>query len=164
MRQLLATIPFRGVVVIGEGEKDEAPMLHNDEEVGSGAGPEYDVAVDPVDGTTLLAKGMPNALAMIAIAERGAMFNPSDVFYMNKIVVGPGAADAIDIDAPAATNVRAVAKALGKNTDDVTVCILDRPRHAELVEAVRSTGARIKFHQRWRRGGRDHGGEPDHRR
>jgi len=145
MRQLLTTVPFRGVVVIGEGEKDEAPMLHNDEHVGSGNGPEYDVAVDPFDGTTLLAKGMPNALAMIAIAERGAMFNPKDVFYMNKIVVGPDAADAIAIDAPADTNVRAVAKALGKNTDDLTVCILDRPRHAELVEAVRSTGARIKF-------------------
>jgi fructose-1,6-bisphosphatase II len=145
MRQLLATVPFRGVVVIGEGEKDEAPMLHNEEEVGSGTGPEYDLAVDPVDGTTLLAKGMPNALAMIAIAERGAMFNPKNVFYMDKIVVGPGAADAIDIEAPAADNVRAVAAALGKNTDDLTVCILDRPRHQELVAAVRSTGARIKF-------------------
>ena len=145
MRQLLATVPFRGVVVIGEGEKDEAPMLHNGEEVGSGTGPEYDVAVDPVDGTTLLAKGMPNALAMIAIAERGAMFNPKNVFYMDKIVVGPGATDAIDIEAPAEVNVRAVATALGKNTDDLTVCILDRPRHDELVSAVRSTGARIKF-------------------
>ena len=90
MRLLLASVPFRGVVVIGEGEKDEAPMLHNGEEMGAGTGPEFDVAVDPVDGTTLLAKGMPNALAMIAIAKRGAMFNPKDVFYMDKIVVGPG--------------------------------------------------------------------------
>jgi fructose-1,6-bisphosphatase II len=145
MRLLLATVPFRGVVVIGEGEKDEAPMLHNGEEVGSGSGPEFDVAVDPVDGTTLLAKGMPNALAMIAIAERGAMFNPKDVFYMNKIVVGPGAVDAIDIEASVEANVTAVANALDKNLEDLTVCILDRPRHKELVESVRSTGARIKF-------------------
>jgi fructose-1,6-bisphosphatase II len=145
MRMLLQTVPFRGVVVIGEGEKDEAPMLHNGERVGSGVGAEYDVAVDPVDGTTLLAKGMPNALAMIAIAERGAMFDPKDVFYMDKIVVGAEAADAIDITAPVETNIQAVARALRKNTEDLTACILDRPRHAELVERVRSTGARIKF-------------------
>src|SRR5688500_11274274 len=145
MRLLLQTVPFRGIVVIGEGEKDEAPMLHNGEEVGSGAGPEYDVADDPVDGTTLLAKGMPNALAMIAIAERGAMFNTKDVFYMDKIAVGDEADAAIDIDAPVETNLRAVATALHKNTEDLTVCILDRPRHADLVRQVRSTGARIKF-------------------
>jgi fructose-1,6-bisphosphatase II len=145
MRLLLQTVPFRGVVVIGEGEKDEAPMLHNGEEVGSGVGAEYDVAVDPVDGTTLLAKGMPNALAMIAIAERGAMFNPKDVFYMDKIVVGADAADAIDIEASVESNIQAVATALHKNTEDLTACILDRPRHAALVEEVRSTGARIKF-------------------
>jgi fructose-1,6-bisphosphatase II len=145
MRLLLRTVPFRGVVVIGEGEKDEAPMLHNGEEVGSGAGPEYDVAVDPVDGTTLLAKGMPNALAMIAIAERGAMFDPKDVFYMDKIVVGAAAAGVIDIEAPVDTNIRAVATALHKNPEDLTVCILDRPRHDDLVQQVRSTGARIKF-------------------
>jgi fructose-1,6-bisphosphatase II len=145
MRLHLATVPFRGVVVIGEGEKDEAPMLHNGEEVGAGTGPEFDVAVDPVDGTTLLAKGMPNALAMIAIAERGAMFNPKDVFYMDKIVVGTGAAEAIDIDASVEANIKAVAKALDKTTEDLTVCILDRPRHQDLVARVRSTGARIKF-------------------
>ena len=145
MRLLLASVPFRGVVVIGEGEKDEAPMLHNGEEVGSGTGPEFDVAVDPVDGTTLLAKGMPNALAMIAIAERGAMFNPKDVFYMDKIVVGPGAAGAIDIEASVEANIKAVANALDKTTEDLTVCILDRPRHQDLVARVRSTGARIKF-------------------
>ena len=101
MRLLLGTVPFRGVVVIGEGEKDEAPMLHNGEEVGDGTGPEFDVAVDPVDGTTLLAKGMPNALAMIAIAERGAMFNPKDVFYMDKIVVGPRPSTRSTSSAPA---------------------------------------------------------------
>ncbi len=145
MRLLLQTVPFRGVVVIGEGEKDEAPMLHNGEEVGSGVGPEYDVAVDPVDGTTLLAKGMPNALAMIAIAERGSMFDPKDVFYMDKIVVGSEAADVIDITARVEANIAAVASALRKNPEDVTACILDRPRHAELVERVRSTGARIRF-------------------
>ncbi len=145
MRLLLATVAFRGVIVIGEGEKDEAPMLHNGEHVGDGTGQEYDVAVDPVDGTTLLAKGMPNALAMIAIAERGSMFNPQDVFYMDKIVVGAEAADSIDIEAPPQVNVRTVAKALGKDPEDVTVCILDRPRHADLVHRVRSTGARIKF-------------------
>ena len=145
MRLLLGTVPFRGVVVIGEGEKDEAPMLHNGEEVGSGVGPEYDVAVDPVDGTTLLAKGMPNALAMIAIAERGSLFNPRDVFYMDKIVAGPEAAHVIDITAPTEDNLQAVAAALHKRPEDLTVCILDRPRHRELVQRVRATGARIKF-------------------
>ena len=145
MRRLFATVPFNGVVVIGEGEKDEAPMLHNGELVGSGDGPAFDVAVDPVDGTTLLAKGMPNALAMIAIAERGSMFNPKDVFYMDKLVVGPEAADVVDITRPVGDNIRAVARATCKNTEDVTVCILDRPRHAELVQRVREAGARIKF-------------------
>jgi fructose-1,6-bisphosphatase II len=120
-------------------------MLHNDEEVGDGTGAEWDVAVDPVDGTTLLAKGMPNAIAVLAIAERGAMFNPKDVFYMDKIAVGPEAVDAIDIEAPPGVNVRTVARALGKNLEDITVCILDRPRHSELVAKVRATGARIKF-------------------
>ncbi len=145
MRQMLATIQMRGLVVIGEGEKDEAPMLHNGEEVGDGTGAEWDVAVDPVDGTTLLAKGMPNAIAVIALAERGTMFNPKDVFYMDKIAVGPEAVDAIDIEAPPGVNVRTVARALGKNLEDITVCILDRPRHSELVAKVRATGARIKF-------------------
>ena len=145
MRQMLSTISMRGVIVIGEGEKDEAPMLHNDEEVGDGTGAEWDVAVDPVDGTTLLAKGMPNAVAVIALAERGTMFNPKDVFYMDKIAVGPEAVDAIDIEAPPGVNVRTVARAMGKNPEDITVCILDRPRHSELVRKVRATGARIKF-------------------
>jgi fructose-1,6-bisphosphatase II len=145
MRQMLSSISMRGVIVIGEGEKDEAPMLHNDEEVGDGTGAEWDVAVDPVDGTTLLAKGMPNAIAVIAVAERGAMFNPRDVFYMDKIAAGPEAVDAIDIEAPPGVNVRTVARALGRNPEDITVCILDRPRHSELVRKVRATGARIKF-------------------
>ncbi len=145
MRQMLATISMRGIIVIGEGEKDEAPMLHNDEEVGDGTGAEWDVAVDPVDGTTLLAKGMPNAIAVLALAERGAMFNPKDVFYMDKIAVGPQAVDAIDIEAPPKVNVRSVARALGKKPEEITVCILDRPRHSDLVSKVRATGARIKF-------------------
>ena len=145
MRQLVSSVSMRGVVVIGEGEKDEAPMLYNGEEVGNGLGPECDFAVDPVDGTTLMAKGMPNAISVLAVAERGAMFDPSAVFYMNKIAVGPDAADAIDITAPIAENIRAVAKAKNSSVSDLTVCILDRPRHAELIAQVRATGARIRL-------------------
>jgi fructose-1,6-bisphosphatase II len=136
---------MRGVVVIGEGEKDEAPMLYNGEEVGNGDGPDCDVAVDPIDGTTLMAKGMPNALAVLAVAERGAMFDPSAVFYMEKLAVGPEAADVIDITAPIAENIRRVAKAKHIDVTDVTVCILDRPRHEHLVHEVREAGARIHF-------------------
>jgi fructose-1,6-bisphosphatase II len=132
-------------VVIGEGEKDEAPMLYNGEEVGNGLGPDCDFAVDPVDGTTLMAKGMPNAISVLAVAERGAMFDPSAVFYMNKIAVGPDAADAIDITAPISENLRAVAKAKKSYVSDLTVCILDRPRHTELIAQVRETGARIRL-------------------
>jgi fructose-1,6-bisphosphatase II len=145
MRKLIGSVSMRGVVVIGEGEKDEAPMLFNGEEVGNGDGPDCDVAVDPIDGTTLMSKGMPNALAVLAVAERGAMFDPSAVFYMEKIAVGPEAADAIDITAPVPENIRRVAKARSIDVADVTVCILDRPRHAELVHQVRQTGARIQF-------------------
>ena len=145
MRQLVSSVSMRGVVVIGEGEKDEAPMLYNGEEVGNGLGPECDFAVDPVDGTTLMAKGMPNAISVLAVAERGAMFDPSAVFYMNKIAVGPDAADAIDITAPISANVRAVAKAKKSSVSDLMVCILDRPRHAELIAQVRETGARIRL-------------------
>ncbi len=115
MRQLISSVSMRGVVVIGEGEKDEAPMLFNGEEVGNGEGPFCDVAVDPIDGTTLMAKGMPNALAVLAVAERDAMFDPSAVFYMEKIAVGPDSADVIDITAPVAENIRRVARA--KETD-----------------------------------------------
>ena len=145
MRQLVSSVSMRGVVVIGEGEKDEAPMLYNGEEVGNGLGPDCDFAVDPVDGTTLMAKGMPNAISVLAVAERGAMFDPSAVFYMNKIAVGPDAADAIDITAPISENSRAVAKAKKSSVSDLTVCILDRPRHAELIAQVRETGARIRL-------------------
>ena len=145
MRTLIGTVSMRGVVVIGEGEKDEAPMLFNGEEVGDGLGPECDVAVDPVDGTTLMAKGMPNAVAVLAVAERGTMYDPSAVFYMEKLATGPEAADVVDITAPPAANIAAVAKAKGLAVEDVTVCILDRPRHDELVAQVRAAGARITF-------------------
>jgi len=145
MRTLIGTVSMRGVVVIGEGEKDNAPMLYNGEEVGDGTGPACDVAVDPIDGTTLMAKGMPNALAVIAVAGRGAMFDPSAVFYMEKLATGAEAADVVDITAPPGENVRRVAKAKRGHPEDVTVCILDRPRHAQLVDDVRAAGARIKF-------------------
>jgi fructose-1,6-bisphosphatase II len=136
---------MRGVVVIGEGEKDQAPMLYNGEHVGDGEGPECDVAVDPIDGTTLMSKGMPNAIAVLAATERGAMFDPSAVFYMEKLAVGPEAADVIDLDAPVEENIRRVAKAKHTDVSDVTVCILDRARHADLVKQVRQAGARIHF-------------------
>ncbi len=145
MRKLIGSVSMRGVVVIGEGEKDEAPMLFNGEEVGNGEGPWCDVAVDPIDGTTLMAKGMPGSVAVLAVAERGAMFDPSAVFYMEKVVVGPEAADVIDITVPVADNIHRVAAAKGIEVTDVTVCVLDRPRHAELVKDIRRTGARIKF-------------------
>jgi fructose-1,6-bisphosphatase II len=145
MRALIGTVSMRGTVVIGEGEKDQAPMLYNGEQVGDGTGPECDVAVDPIDGTTLMSKGMPNAVAVIALAERGTMFDPSAVFYMEKIAAGPEAAGVIDITAPAAANIAAVARARGERPEDVTVCILDRPRHAALIDEVRAAGARIRF-------------------
>ncbi|ARQ68840.1 class II fructose-bisphosphatase [Streptomyces marincola] len=147
MRSLISTVSMNGVVVIGEGEKDEAPMLFNGERVGDGSGPECDVAVDPVDGTTLTAKGMGNAVSVLAVAERGAMFDPSAVYYMDKLATGPEAAEFVDIDAPPAVNIRRVAKAKGGSPADVTVCILDRPRHTDLVRQVREAGARIKFIQ-----------------
>jgi fructose-1,6-bisphosphatase II len=145
MRALIGTVSMNGVVVIGEGEKDQAPMLYNGELVGDGHGPETDVAVDPIDGTTLMAKGMPNAIAVMAVADRGAMYDPSAVFYMEKIATGAAAADVVDITAPVAENIRRVAKAKRSSAGDVTVCILDRPRHERLVQEVREAGARIKF-------------------
>jgi fructose-1,6-bisphosphatase II len=145
MRQLVGTVSMRGIVVIGEGEKDEAPMLFNGEEVGNGDGPACDVAVDPIDGTTLMAKGMPNALAVLAVAERGAMFDPSAVFYMEKLAVGAEAAGSVDLSAPIAENIRRVAKAKHSEVSDVTVCILDRPRHEQIIKEVREAGARIRF-------------------
>jgi fructose-1,6-bisphosphatase II len=143
MRMLINSVSMRGVVVIGEGEKDNAPMLFNGEEVGDGTGPACDVAVDPIDGTRLCANGMPNAIAVLAVAERGSMYDPSAVFYMSKLATGPAAADVVDIEAPPAVNIAAVAKAKGCTAQDVTVVILDRPRHAELIGQVREAGARI---------------------
>jgi fructose-1,6-bisphosphatase II len=145
MRELVNSVSMRGVVVIGEGEKDNAPMLYNGEEVGNGDGPDCDFAVDPIDGTTLMSKGLPNAISVLAVAERGAMFDPSAVFYMNKIAVGPDAVDAIDITAPIGENVRQVAKAKNLSVSDMTVCILDRPRHEKLIAEVRDAGARIRL-------------------
>ncbi|KOV91606.1 fructose 1,6-bisphosphatase [Streptomyces sp. NRRL B-1140] len=145
MRTLVSTVSMNGVVVIGEGEKDEAPMLFNGEHVGDGTGPECDIAVDPIDGTTLTAKGMTNAIAVLAAAERGSMFDPSAVFYMDKLVTGPEAADFVDINAPVAVNIRRVAKAKRSAPEDVTVVILDRPRHEGIIKEIRDTGARIKL-------------------
>jgi fructose-1,6-bisphosphatase II len=132
-------------VVIGEGEKDEAPMLYNGEEVGDGTGPEVDFAVDPVDGTTLTAKSLPNALAIVAVAERHTMFDPGPCVYMEKLAVSADLADVVDLTAPIETNLAGVAKARGVAVPELTVCILDRPRHDDLVRRVRETGARIKF-------------------
>jgi fructose-1,6-bisphosphatase II len=145
MRQLIGTVSMDGVVVIGEGEKDNAPMLFNGERVGDGLGAEADVAVDPIDGTTLAAKGMPNAISVIAVAERGAMYDPSAVFYMQKLVVGAEAADRVDINAPMGWNLQQVATAKGERVADLTVCLLDRPRHDGLADEIRRAGARIKF-------------------
>lgn len=145
MRSLISTVGMNGTVVIGEGEKDNAPMLYNGEQVGDGTGPECDVAVDPIDGTTLTAKGMNNAVSVLAVSPRGSMYDPSAVFYMEKLVTGPEAADVVDIRLPVKENINLVAKAKGSEPEDVTVILLDRPRHAELVEDIRATGARIKF-------------------
>lgn len=145
MRQLVGTVTMDGVVVIGEGEKDEAPMLFNGEYVGDGHGAECDVAVDPIDGTTLAAKGMNNAISVMAVSERGSMYDPSAVHYMQKLAAGPAVADVVDVDASPGDNVRAVAKALGRLPQDVTVVILDRSRHEQLVSEVREAGARIRF-------------------
>jgi fructose-1,6-bisphosphatase II len=143
MRLMIDSVSMDGVVVIGEGEKDEAPMLFNGEQVGSGVGPETDVAVDPIDGTTLTSVGQPNALSVIALAPRGSMFFPGAAMYMEKIATGPEAAEAIDIEAPVAENIRQVAKAKGKRPEEVTVTILDRPRHAEMIGEIRAAGARV---------------------
>lgn len=144
MRLVLNEVGMNGVVVIGEGEKDEAPMLFNGEKLGTGVAPDVDIAVDPIDGTRLLSDGGSGSLSVVALAERGRMFQPC-TFYMDKIVVGPDAAGTIDIEAPPAANIRAVARAKGMPVNMITVCILDRPRHAELIKKVRATGARIKL-------------------
>jgi fructose-1,6-bisphosphatase II len=147
MRAMINTVDMSGVVVIGEGEKDHAPMLHNGEQVGNGDGPSCDVAVDPIDGTSLTAQGMNGAISVIALAPRGSMFDPQDSFYMNKIVTGPEAASAIDIRASVAENIAAVARAKALKVSDITVVVLNRPRHLGLIEEIRATGARIKLIQ-----------------
>jgi len=147
MRAMINTVDMSGIVVIGEGEKDQAPMLHNGEQVGNGDGPNCDVAVDPIDGTSLTAQGMNGAISVIALAPRGSMFDPQDSFYMNKIVTGPEGASVIDITASVATNIAAVAKAKSMKVSDVTVVVLNRPRHLGLIEEIRATGARIKLIQ-----------------
>src|SRR3954466_2730342 len=145
MRPVLQSVQMDGIVVIGEGEKDEAPMLYNGERVGAGVPPEVDLAVDPVDGTTLTAKSLPDAIAVVAVAERGTMFNPGPIVYMEKLAVAADVADGVDLDAPIADNLRHIAEARGMRVNEVTVAILDRPRHAQLVQDVLAAGARIKF-------------------
>jgi fructose-1,6-bisphosphatase II len=145
MRLVLGTIQMDGIVVIGEGEKDEAPMLYNGEAIGDGSPPPVDIAVDPIDGTTLTSKGRGNALAVIALSERGTMFNPGPCVYMEKIAVGPECKGVIDISKSATDNIKAVAKAKGESVRDVTAVILERPRHDELISEVRATGARIRL-------------------
>jgi fructose-1,6-bisphosphatase II len=143
MRFVLDSIAMDGLVVIGEGEKDEAPMLYIGERLGSGSPPQVDIAVDPVEGTSLLAHGQPGAIAVVAVADRGALFGTQAVVYMDKLVVGPEAKEAIDLNAPVEVNIRNVAKAKGMDVDDLTVVVLDRPRHADLIKQIRATGARI---------------------
>ncbi|HWD47684.1 MAG TPA: class II fructose-bisphosphatase, partial [Actinomycetota bacterium] len=145
MRHVLGSVSMTGVVVIGEGEKDNAPMLYNGEEIGDGSPPEVDIAVDPVDGTTLTSNGMPNAISVVALSDRGAMFDPGPCVYMEKLAVGPEAADAVDFEAPLALNLRLVAKAKGTHVADLTVCILDRPRHEDMIKQIRQAGARVKL-------------------
>src|SRR4029079_3081798 len=145
MRKELGRVEIRGTVVIGEGEMDEAPMLYSGEKVGTGEGPEVDIAVDPLEGTTICAKAMPNALAVLAIAERGGLLNAPDM-YMNKIATGPGYPEGIiDLDAPPGDTLNAMAKARGVPVSEITACILDRPRHAELIAAVRRAGAGVQL-------------------
>lgn len=145
MRMVLGTVPMSGIVVIGEGEKDEAPMLFNGEHVGDGSKPDTDVAVDPIDGTSLTASGKGNAISVIAVSERGTMFDPGPCFYMEKIAVGPDAVGSIDITASPTQNLKWIAKAKRESVRDLTVMILERPRHDDLIEEVRASGARIKL-------------------
>ncbi len=145
MRTVLTSVPMSGVVVIGEGEKDDAPMLYNGEVVGDGSLPETDVAVDPIDGTTLTSLGRGNAISVIAVSERGSMFDPGPCFYMEKMAVGPAAVGSIDVTATPTQNLKWIAKAKGESVRDLTVMILDRPRHEDLIKEVRESGARIKL-------------------
>lgn len=145
MRVVMNSIQMDGVIVIGEGEKDRAPMLYNGEKLGTGDPPKVDIAVDPVDGTRPLANGIGNAIGVVALSPRGTMYNPGPIVYMNKIAVGPEAKDVIDINAPVKDNLQKIAKARGEDVDDLVVVILDRPRHAELIEEIRACGARISL-------------------
>jgi fructose-1,6-bisphosphatase II len=145
MRLVLNTVEMEGVIVIGEGEKDEAPMLYNGEQLGSGNPPKVDIAVDPIDGTRLLALGRANSLSTVALADRGSMFNPGPFVYMDKIAVGPEAKAAVDVEAPTGVNLKNIARAKNRDVDDLTVVILDRPRHQKLIEDVRRAGARIRL-------------------
>ncbi len=146
MRISFAGLHIQGKIVIGEGEKDEAPMLFNGEEVGLGTGPAMDVAVDPVEGTRLLAYGRPNAISVVGAAPAGSMFNPGPSFYMQKLVVGHEARNVIDLDAPIKDNLHNIAKALGKSVHDLVVFVLDKPRHEKIIQQIRAVGARIQLH------------------
>lgn len=146
MRVSFGSLHIDGTVIIGEGEKDHAPMLYNGEKVGEGAGPRLDVAVDPVEGTNLLAYGRPNAISVVAVAPEGSMFNPGPSYYMQKLVVPAEARDVVDLDAPVRDNCTNVARALGKNVQDLVVFVLDKPRHQRLIEEIREVGARIQLH------------------
>lgn len=145
MRFMLNTVYMDGKVVIGEGEKDDAPMLFNGEKLGRGCEPSVDIAVDPIDGTRLTSLGLPNAVSVVAFADRGSMYDPKHIFYMDKIATGPESAGAIDLDAPISENIKAVAKARGKRVEDVTVVVLDRPRHENILKEIRAMQARIKL-------------------
>ncbi|MCX6003399.1 MAG: class II fructose-bisphosphatase, partial [Chloroflexi bacterium] len=145
MRYTLGYIQMDGIVVIGEGAKDQAPMLYLGERIGGGSGLKVDIAVDPIDGTTLVARGLPGAISVIALAARGAMHCPTQFFYMNKIVTGPEAKDCIDINAPVAENLKNIARAKHRKVSELTVVVLDRPRHEQLLSDIRSAGARVKL-------------------
>ena len=145
MRPVLGSVRMNGVVVIGEGEKDEAPMLYNGERVGDGSGPEWDIAVDPVDGTTLTAKSLPDAVSVLGVSPRGTMFDPGPAVYMEKLVVPKSVAGVVDLDAPIGNNLRAIAEATDRAVSELTVAVLDRPRHEEMVASIRRAGARIRF-------------------
>jgi fructose-1,6-bisphosphatase II len=145
MRLVLGTVEMDGIVVIGEGAKDEAPMLYVGEKVGASKEPRVDIAVDPIDGTRLLSLGMPNAISVVALADRGALFASPDIMYMQKIAVGPEAVDAIDLDASVSQNLRWIARAKQMQVNDLTVVVLDRPRHEQLMADIRAAGARLKL-------------------
>lgn len=145
MRFMLNTIEMDGTIVIGEGEKDEAPMLFNGEILGTGNPPRVDIAVDPIDGTRLLSLGRPNAISVVALSERDTMFDPRHIFYMNKIATGPGSEGVLDIDAPIDVNIEKLARSRGKSVEDITVIVLDRPRHEQLISEIRQAGARIRL-------------------